>query len=313
MATPIIDLYTKEELEQIVKESKSLAEVIDKLGYKTHSGCNNVAVKDRINKYNISTEHFTRTPNPTKRNEENIFIEDSTASQITLRKWYIKGNYTEYRCSICDMEPIWNGKDLTLILDHIDGNNKNDVIDNLRWVCPNCNQQLETTGFKKFASNKLKETKDIIKESKKNYCQECGKEITIQATLCVDCAGKKRRVVENRPDAETLEKLLLEANGNFSEVGRQYNVTDNTIRKWCLKYNMSSKPIDYQTKEIKPSSLYSKISVAQIDLQTNEIIAIYESIAEAKRKTGIKTIPKVISGEYKQAGGYRWEKINKDT
>jgi len=43
----------------------------------------------------------------TKRTFENVFCENSTASQHTLRKWYKKGNYTEYKCSICGLESFW--------------------------------------------------------------------------------------------------------------------------------------------------------------------------------------------------------------
>ena len=45
------------------------------------------------------------------------------------------------------VKPIWQGKPLTLILDHINGKNNDDRLENLRWVCPNCNRQLPTTGF----------------------------------------------------------------------------------------------------------------------------------------------------------------------
>ena len=51
-------------------------------------------------------------------------------------------------CSICGQKPFWNGKPLTLTLDHIDGDNTNDVLTNLRWVCPNCDRQLDTFGSK---------------------------------------------------------------------------------------------------------------------------------------------------------------------
>ena len=45
------------------------------------------------------------------------------------------------------MFPIWQGKPLTLILDHKNGNNRDNRLENLHWVCPNCNQQLPTTGY----------------------------------------------------------------------------------------------------------------------------------------------------------------------
>ena len=44
----IIDNYTKDELNSIVINSKSFAEVIDKLGYSTHGGSNHKTVKGRL-------------------------------------------------------------------------------------------------------------------------------------------------------------------------------------------------------------------------------------------------------------------------
>lgn len=149
MATAKVDLLSKEELEDIVKSSRTLQEVLKKIGYSSVSGANRKTVQTRIDKYNISTAHFTiGVGKGIKRTEENVFCKNSTATQATLRKWYIKGNYTEYKCSICGQQPFWNGKELSLTLDHIDGDNTNDILTNLRWVCPNCDRQLETFGSK---------------------------------------------------------------------------------------------------------------------------------------------------------------------
>ena len=81
-------------------------------------------------------------------------MKDSTADQKTLRKWYIEGDYTPYKCAICGLSPYWNGQPLTLILDHINGENHDNRLENLRWVCPNCNQQLPTTNGKNLVYNK---------------------------------------------------------------------------------------------------------------------------------------------------------------
>lgn len=144
-----VDNFSVEELQEIVSDSRTLQEVLKKLGYSSVSGANRKTVQSRLDKYNISTEHFTKgVSRGVARVPENTFVKDSDASQAVLRRLYLKGNYTPYKCSICGQEPFWNGKELSLTLDHIDGDNTNDVLDNLRWVCPNCDRQLDTFGSK---------------------------------------------------------------------------------------------------------------------------------------------------------------------
>ena len=139
-----LEMYSKEELENIVKHSKTYKEILTKINISA-SGSSQKCLKQRLEKENIDTSHLGKKSS-VKRTFDNIFVENSTASQHSLRDWYKKGNQTEQKCSICNLEPIWQGKDLTLILDHINGINNDDRLENLRWVCPNCNQQLETTG-----------------------------------------------------------------------------------------------------------------------------------------------------------------------
>jgi hypothetical protein len=43
---------------------------------------------------------------------------------------------------------IWNGKPLTLVLDHVEGNKYDNHPKSLRYLCPNCDAQLETRGGK---------------------------------------------------------------------------------------------------------------------------------------------------------------------
>ena len=78
----------------------------------------------------------------------------------------------------------------------------------------------------------------------KNYCQNCGRQIsTKKASLCVECSALKRRVVQ-RPDKDTLYNELK--NSSFLAVGRKYGVSDNAIRKWCATYGLSTKAKDYK-------------------------------------------------------------------
>jgi hypothetical protein len=52
-------------------------------------------------------------------------------------------------CSECDQPPWWNGKPLTLEMDHEDGDRANNHPLNLRLLCPHCHTQTPTWGKKK--------------------------------------------------------------------------------------------------------------------------------------------------------------------
>jgi hypothetical protein len=43
-------------------------------------------------------------------------------------------------------QPVWEGKALGLILDHENGDPSDHRLENLRFVCPNCESQLPTHG-----------------------------------------------------------------------------------------------------------------------------------------------------------------------
>lgn len=47
-------------------------------------------------------------------------------------------------CAICGGPTTWQGLELRLVLDHVDGDASNNHRDNLRLVCPNCDSQLDT-------------------------------------------------------------------------------------------------------------------------------------------------------------------------
>lgn len=224
-----IDQYSKEELEKIVKNSNSFREVSNKLGYSSHSGASSKIIKNRLDKYNIDWSHFSRKETK-KRTVENVFIKEK-CDQSTLRRFYLEGNYTEYECSICGQKPFWNDKELKMILDHIDGNREDNTLKNLRWVCPNCNIQLDTFGSKN--------RKNLEKKELKNYCIDCGIEIYKDSTRCYKCFNKSRRIVEKRPEREELKKLIRQ--NPFTKIAKEFGVSDNGIRKWCKSYNLPFK------------------------------------------------------------------------
>jgi hypothetical protein len=156
---------------------------------------------------------------------ENILIKDSTyLSSNSLKKKLFKYNFLENKCQECGNIGSWNGKELKLQLDHINGSSNDNRLENLRILCPNCHTQTETFGSKRLKKMKIKkhlvQCKNCNKKSNgKLFCENCQSNIAI-----------KNRKVLNRPKIN----ILIEEVGKLGYVGtgKKYGVSDNTIRKW---------------------------------------------------------------------------------
>ena len=76
----------------------------------------------------------------------NIKLMESGEASKEAAVRFLKNN-VEYECSECKIRD-WNGKEIVLQIEHNDGNPKNNTVDNIRWLCPNCHTQTATWGFK---------------------------------------------------------------------------------------------------------------------------------------------------------------------
>ena len=75
-----------------------------------------------------------------------------------------------------------------------------------------------------------------------NYCIDCGEQIDSNATRCPACAMKERRIVKERPTREELKQMIRTK--PFTQIGQQYGIGDNSIRKWCDTYGLPRKKTD---------------------------------------------------------------------
>jgi hypothetical protein len=139
--------YTKEYLQKIVSDSKCLWEVVEKSQVEKQGG-NYRYIKNLINEYSISTKHFedqnkksTRVKDLSEYLQKDKFL---TINGNNLKQKLYKAGLKQPICELCGQDENWKGKKMSLILDHIDGDRYNNLLENLRIVCPNCNATLDT-------------------------------------------------------------------------------------------------------------------------------------------------------------------------
>jgi hypothetical protein len=75
---------------------------------------------------------------------EEVMVKNSTYARTHMRRRLIREEIIPYECQVCGIEPYWNGQNMPLVLDHINGVNNDNRKENLRFVCSNCDSQLPT-------------------------------------------------------------------------------------------------------------------------------------------------------------------------
>jgi len=232
--------------------------------------------KLKIDRSHIEKRHkLSKTKNDLKRSlVENSKRRPNSDTKYHLYEHNLK----EEKCEECGQGPEWNGKPLVLQLDHINGICTDNRLENLRILCGHCHSQTETfsTGQKAKDKSWVKPSKEDLKKDieelktpkklitkygvcyetmrtwikaydlyheyikendepteKVEYkCSKCNKEITFRnkTNVCRYCKS-------NCPSKEQLIEDLKELKTRVA-IGAKYNVTDNSVKKWCRRYEL---------------------------------------------------------------------------
>jgi len=91
------------------------------------------------------------------------FVENSTRGGSVIKKRIIDLKLIPYECNHCDIKDSWNGDIINLHLDHINGDNRDNRLDNLRFLCPNCHSQTDTYCGKGINNGRMKVSDDDLK------------------------------------------------------------------------------------------------------------------------------------------------------
>lgn len=256
-------------------------------------------IMDILNRYNISIDNvvYDKPKKRQKLDYKDIFKENSSLKNSShLKDYIIKYNLKEEQCEECGIT-TWNNKKITLQVHHINGNNTDNRIENLKILCPNCHSQTENFCAKKIKKEKIK--KEKIRKENTNI-------------------PLKDELLEN-----------FKEKGSFKQVGIFYNVSDNAVKKWFKKYNLPTSSPEIrkiiiekygpqpQWYSYRNSRDYSK-SIEKlgykIEIYNKEgkLLITCRSINEASRFTNINsnTISRYLQGKQIRNENFIFKKIN---
>lgn len=168
-----------------------------------------------------------------------------------LKEKLYRDGLKEKKCEICGISE-WLGVELPLELHHEDGNHYNNAFENLKILCPNCHSIQEgNSGANKGkyagVSKSVEEpgldpgvgssAQEFESPRPHHICSNCGKEITSKSKtgLCSTCWSLTTRK-SDRPSREELKDKIRTQ--SFLSIGKEYGVSDNAIRKWCVEYQL---------------------------------------------------------------------------
>lgn len=222
----------------LVKSSLNVSEVLFKLGYSTKGNSWGYSeVKRRMTDLNLLPSEFKGKSSLLEYNlkkeisNDQLFTNNSKHSRTTLRSRIIKQSLLPYRCDICGVVK-WNDKTLSLEVDHINGINNDNRLENLRLLCPNCHSQTTTYGAcnKKITESYYDisdELKDLIinKYFEFNSIEKVSKVLNLKSKAV-------KQVISNAKLGKSNQKYVIQYDCNMNELNRFGTISE------CCKYLM---------------------------------------------------------------------------
>lgn len=250
--SPSSFVSSEREFREAVQSSTSRSEVLRKLDQRVSSSAIR-SVNRRISDLSLSIDHFNN-PEPSRPRELSEYLKDKgpPIGSSVLRIRLLRENRLPNKCSICALPSEWMGARLTLELDHINGNHRDNRIENLRLLCPNCHSQQPTSGRSHVCEDcdeillgptksgrcrscyleQAKQNRKNTSSSKPRTCLSCG--LPTFGQRCRSCASRhvhsqRAEKLDWPPVGEILERL--HDGDSYLSIGRDVGCSDNAVRK----------------------------------------------------------------------------------
>lgn len=244
-----------EQFVELLKNSSTISEVLFKLGYSVKGNSWGFAkIRQRMSDLNLDGSVFkgkspiTKYGSLHKVNASDILKPNCKHARSVLRRYVINNNLIPYRCAICGCVE-WQGRTLSLELDHINGINNDNRIENLRFLCPNCHSQTTTYGSRNQQRNDSEyEISDDLRNLIETEYRKRNNVKQVSAALGI------RRCVVNKVVSESglkksNQKYVIRYDKNWNEIAR-YGSLVETAKQLILNNEVKTKRIKTCTRTI---------------------------------------------------------------
>ena len=233
---------TDEQFVSLIKNSTNISEVLFKLGYSIKGNSWGFSqVRRRMDDLGLDMSSFkgkSAILNLNKNrslNEKDLFKENCKHNRNNLRKYIIKNNIIPYKCAICGVTE-WNGKTLSLELDHINGINNDNRLENLRFLCPNCHSQTTTYGSRnqQYNESRYEISEDLRKLVENTYEKE--KSVKRVSAILGIRRNVVTKIVNESGQKHSNQRYVIQYDDNWYEIARYGSLAE--VAKYLIDNNL---------------------------------------------------------------------------
>lgn len=215
-----------------VRKSETIGGVLSLLGLRSAGG-NYRAIKEYARIHGIKLPDGAKIRNEKLRMVgkrlikplQEILVENSSYNnRYSLKKRLLEAGLLKNHCYFCGLKSVWNGKPLSLQLEHSNGVFDDNRLSNLKLLCPNCHSQTKTFGGGNRTRSRFKKRK--MTDFQKKYRIEKSRRFRLSKKELM-------RVVWEKPT---------------EVIGREHGVSGKCVEKYCKKWGIHKPPRGYWAK-----------------------------------------------------------------